>query len=139
MKNPTLIQVPSVDSRVRIRVRNTFAPNMIPPGPDSREYQGQVLKSYRWLTDRQFCLEGDADWPIRVINIDSVIDMEVLSGQLHDVDVSTESWDVAGSRGNKYQVTRDQRGWTCTCTGFQFRRQCRHVTELSEQHGKISA
>ncbi len=137
MKNT--VQIPAVNSQVRVRVRDTFAPRMIPPGPDHREYQGRVLASYRWLTDREFCLEGDESWPVRVINIDSVIDMELLSGTVRDVDVSVQSWTVEGSRGNKYQVTRDHRGWTCTCSGFQFRRRCRHVSELGEENGKVSA
>lgn len=136
---PTLIQVPSVNSQIRIRVRDNFSPRMIPPGPSSREYQGRVLDSYRWLTDRQFCMEGDADWPVRVIHVDNVIEMELLSGSMHEVDVGVKSWTVEGSRGNKYQVAKDRQGWTCTCPGFQFRRQCRHVSELSEKHGTVSA
>jgi uncharacterized Zn finger protein len=28
-------------------------------------------------------------------------------------------------------VTRNGKGWNCTCPGFQFRRQCKHVSELS--------
>lgn len=39
-------------------------------------------------------------------------------------------WYVKGSQGNQYKVTEDRGEWNCTCSGWRFRGQCRHVTEL---------
>jgi len=41
------------------------------------------------------------------------------------------SWQVAGSKGNSYTVTQELGTWSCTCSGFKFRGQCRHVEEIS--------
>lgn len=44
--------------------------------------------------------------------------------------VEGRNWTVAGSKGSIYTVTENNGLWTCTCSGFKFRNQCRHVTEL---------
>jgi hypothetical protein len=41
-----------------------------------------------------------------------------------------ETHRVPGSRGAVYTVTNDRGAWTCTCSGFKFRGQCRHVESL---------
>ena len=37
------------------------------------------------------------------------------------------NWIVEGSKGNKYTVTLTGNQWACTCTGFNYRRKCKHV------------
>jgi hypothetical protein len=39
------------------------------------------------------------------------------------------SWTVAGSKGASYTVSEHLGKWACTCAGFGFRSQCRHITE----------
>ena len=39
------------------------------------------------------------------------------------------SWQVKGSTGT-YTVTEDRGEWNCTCSGWKFLGQCRHVAEL---------
>ena len=41
------------------------------------------------------------------------------------------TWQVAGSKGNQYTVSLELGAWSCTCSGFKFRNQCRHVEEIS--------
>lgn len=40
---------------------------------------------------------------------------------------------VPGSRGDLYTVNDVDGRWSCTCSGFQFRSQCRHITLIKEQ------
>lgn len=47
--------------------------------------------------------------------------------------VEGRNWTVPGSKGAVYTVTENRGSWTCTCSGFKFRSQCRHVTELQDQ------
>lgn len=43
---------------------------------------------------------------------------------------------VKSSKGDKdYSITFDGNNWNCTCAGFGFRRNCRHVTEIKLKHG----
>lgn len=37
------------------------------------------------------------------------------------------TWEVVGSRGDKYQITETDSGLTCTCAGFRFRGDCKHL------------
>lgn len=126
------MKVPKVGSVVKVRTRYSQGPSMIPPGPAFRLFEGKILPSYKWLTDREFCLSGDVDWPIRVISMDFIEDIEMVSGEFKEVKTNVESFVVEGSKGNKYVVTRTKSGWKCTCPGFGFRGQCKHVTELSK-------
>jgi hypothetical protein len=47
-------------------------------------------------------------------------------------------WEVAGSKGKTYTVNLHDGQWGCSCPGFMFRRQCRHVTEQQEKE-QVSA
>jgi len=40
-------------------------------------------------------------------------------------------WEVAGSKGNVYRVTEANGYLSCTCSGFRFRGDCKHVKGLT--------
>lgn len=125
------MKVPVVGSKIRVRVSYWQGPKMVPPQPGFNEFEGEVLSSHKWLNDRQFCLSGSKEWPVRVINMDMVQDIQMLNGSFKNVDTGVKVFTVKGSKGNSYTVTRNGKGWTCQCPGFQFRRQCKHISELS--------
>ena len=126
------MKVPTVGSVVTVRTSYRQGASMVPPQPTFQVFEGKILPSYKWLTDREFCLSGDKDWPIRVMSMDIVEDIQLVSGEFKEVKTDVETFVVAGSKGNKYTVTRSKQGWKCTCPGFGFRSQCKHVTELSK-------
>jgi len=39
-------------------------------------------------------------------------------------------WTVKGSKGDEYKVTESGGNFNCTCSGFRFRGQCRHVENI---------
>ena len=125
------MQVPTVGSKVIISTRFVQGDKMIPPQPTVVDYEGTILNPYKWLNDRQFCLSGDKEMPIRVIDMNIVNDIKLLTGELKTIDLDTKIWNINGSKGNKYTVTRNSSKWDCTCPGFQFRKSCKHVSELS--------
>ena len=37
---------------------------------------------------------------------------------------------IKGSKGGRYVLTKGPTGkWSCSCTGYQYRRMCKHVKE----------
>ena len=42
-----------------------------------------------------------------------------------------QTWEVQGSKGNRYTVSLHAGRWSCTCPGHGFRGRCRHVDEMS--------
>jgi hypothetical protein len=39
---------------------------------------------------------------------------------------------IAGSNGAQYTVSKNGAVYSCTCTGFQFRRRCKHTQEFDK-------
>ncbi len=39
---------------------------------------------------------------------------------------------VTGSKGKTYQIRKDNNKYTCSCPGFTFRGNCKHVTSFKE-------
>ena len=65
-----------------------------------------------------------------MINLRHVRDIVYETGQVTTIDDTGRIWEITGSRGDRYLVTRDARGYSCDCKGFQFRKSCRHITEV---------
>jgi len=122
------MNIPVIDSQVRVTLRDSIGPAMIPPRAATQVLEGRVVKAHKWLTDREFCITGDAAFPVRVINSAQVEDLEIISGSAQNIDTDIKTWTVSGSRGNEYTVSRWPGGWSCTCPGFQFRKSCKHTT-----------
>ena len=59
-----------------------------------------------------------------------------LSDQKFKLDIESEIpqgrvFTVTGSKGDKYTVNEINGNWSCTCSGFKFRGECKHVKELA--------
>ena len=80
-------------------------------------------------------LVTDFDSPVRIreIPLHRITGIEYNDGRAAGREVAhddTRTWVVEGSRGSRYSVVRTKNSWTCTCPGFQFRKNCKHITEL---------
>lgn len=48
----------------------------------------------------------------------------------------TKEWEVLGSNENKYIVKQKKGIYSCTCSGFGFRRKCKHIDNIKLKYGK---
>lgn len=96
---------------------------------------GIVEKATKFTPPNFVRLVTDFDSPVRIreISLHRVTNIEYNDGRAAGLETAkddTQTWVVEGSRGSRYTVVRAQHAWTCTCPGYQFRKTCKHVTEL---------
>ena len=54
-------------------------------------------------------------------------------GEINLDEPQGQTWQVDGSGGNSYVVQKLDNVYNCTCSGFKFRGQCRHIKLIEEQ------
>ena len=120
----------NVGETVTIRVRDPRNAAVFASGVVSsyHEYTGKVLPNPKWVGNDSICLStGIAEFPFRIIDRERIIGL----GEAAPVAAPrSETFIVQGSKpGTTYTVTRDGSHWSCTCVGFGFRKDCKHVRE----------
>jgi hypothetical protein len=125
------LSIPAVGSRVRVTTRHKEIFYWATKPYREHLYEGEVVASNKWDQPNSFKLfTGNPDWPDSVIHVDNVHDIQYIKGSPgQSVESKNKTWTVTGSRGDKYVITQSGTKFTCTCSGFQFRRQCKHVKE----------
>jgi hypothetical protein len=71
----------------------------------------------------------------RFIRIDTrgrkfVINPVQFETRLREPEPEGRFWVVKGSKGDEYKITELNGNLACTCSGFRFRGQCRHVENI---------
>lgn len=116
---------------VTLTVRNPLWPRRAAYArgqPEFYSFAGTVTNAPRWAAADHIALAtGETTFPVRLIPMEDVVGMEGTA--IKAVNKPTV-WQVDGSKGSKYTVTQEGNRFSCTCAGFGFRKQCRHVDEL---------
>lgn len=101
--------------------------------------QGTVIARYSWADADTICLHTACDnVPNRVVSYSSV--RQVVKLDQHRAVVEQPqipTWTVAGSKGSVYTVSMKAKKYSCSCPGFQFRNNCRHIEQIRDQ--KVAA
>lgn len=121
----------NVGETVTVKVRNPLWParaRYAQSIPEFNIYTGTVVPTVRGYGADVLCLStGQKQFPVRIIDLDRIV------GQEKSVKTSQnnfESWVVIGSKGSKYNVTKNGKHFECSCPAYQFRRSCKHINEL---------
>lgn len=100
--------------------------------PETVRYVGELLDNPKHVADDCLVLSGDGFISYRVIPLRDLI--SVNGDPIHVEPVKkSETWMVKGSKNQEYVVTRDQNRWSCTCVGFQFHKDCKHIREKKSE------
>jgi len=123
----------NVGEVVTISVRNPRKPACYAAGVvrEFSEYTGKILPNPKWISSDVICLStGDTQFPFRIIDRERIVSVNQAAVEFAPVVSQTETFIIAGSKpGSTYTVTRDGSHWSCTCVGFGFRKDCKHVRE----------
>jgi hypothetical protein len=96
--------------------------------PEFEEFEGDIVPNPSWVANDCITMTtGNSIVPFRIIRKDLIVgNVETKKNLTSD----RETVIITSSNGKgSYTVVRDKNHWTCTCTGFAFRRSCKHITE----------
>jgi hypothetical protein len=120
----------NVGDVVTVRVRDARNPAVYVSGVvrEFNEYSGEILPNPKWVSSDSICIStGESHFPFRIIDRERIVE---LGESVVAVSSRSETFIVQGSKpGSTYTVTRDGSHWSCTCVGFGFRKDCKHVRE----------
>ena len=121
----------NVGENITIRVQDPRNPAVFANGvvQGITEYSGKVVPNPKWVSSDCICLStGDTQFPFRIIERERIL--ELGASAVASSAPRSETFIVKGSKpGSTYTVTRDGSHWSCTCVGFGFRKDCKHVRE----------
>lgn len=100
------------------------------------KYVGAIIPNPKWVAADCVCLStGDIAFPFRIIEksliVDSTTDIPY-NKPIEDKNV----FSCRGTDGSIYTITREGSQWSCTCTGFGFRKDCKHVNAAKKALSK---
>lgn len=100
--------------------------------PKVLRYTGKVTATPKWAGDDLALTTGERKFPVRLLNRSDIL---AVDGQAVAAPpaATNRSWVVEGSKGNSYTVTEERGHWNCTCSGFQFKKQCKHVADKQRE------
>ena len=132
------VAVPNIGSRVRV---TTVYPNTYAYRGEDNNYvtytrEGEVVQSI-FRDPFMFAIKtGDPDHPVSEYNAKSlhVVKIEYIIGGSKQVATDKKAWKVKSEDGkNFYIVQRIEGKFSCTCKGFEFRKDCKHIGAVSKK------
>ena len=133
-----MFQIPNVGSHIRVttRWRNHYYLTAESQPFVDFTHEGVVTPPEKWDQPFTFNMTGDSKFPIRNISLDHVVNMEIIKGGSKLVKSSPIRIFKVESGKHIYTVTKNNTKYSCTCVGFQYHKNCKHVKGV---HQKISA
>ena len=109
-------------------VRHLYASGVV--SPEFEYYSGTIIQQKYTNPDEISITTDDPRIAFRRIHRERIV--EVNDNKLEYVAAKThETIVVQGSKGDTYIVTKENGKTTCTCSGFQYRKACRHIAETA--------
>ena len=132
------VAVPTIGSRVRV---TTVYPNTYAYRGEDNNYvtytrEGEVVQSI-FRDPFMFAVKtGDPDHPVSEYNAKSlhVVKIEYIIGGSKQVATDKKAWKVKSEDGSKFYIVQRIEGkFSCTCKGFEFRKDCKHIGAVSKK------
>ena len=134
------MQYPEIGSKVDVVIDNSFVYSYLAADSKHRAkpqdvIRGTVFPAPTWASDHLCVINSDTKArnlipPHRIISINNTVVRH--KPVVKDVLLTVQS----SKTGESYNVRMDGRTkkWSCTCTGFQFHKKCRHAVRAQQQY-----
>ena len=94
-------------------------------------HSGEEVTVPKWVDYPAIALStGERNFPVRIIAKESIVKINNETTKFIAEPIEKRTIKVSGSKGSTYLVTINGKYKSCTCAGFQFRRNCRHIVEV---------
>jgi hypothetical protein len=126
----------TVGNTVTLKVKNILWPMRLAYTPyrtipEFDYYTGTVV-THKWFKPTEVGLStGDSSFPFRRIQKDRIVSVDGAESAKTPL-LGDTIFSVPGSNGNVYTVTLSNGKATCDCSGFQYRKSCKHVNTIQE-------
>ena len=100
------------------------------------EITGELLNTVKWLTPDEIAITNPSHPNgFSILHKRNILWIKDLQGRKATVKIDSDyrQWTVRGSKGNEYLVIRSKGQYNCTCPGFTFRKNCRHIAEVGSE------
>ena len=109
---------------------------------ETTDYKDSVPNGIYLLDDsksKMYAFKARGTEAIKVFKNPIRIDVRGRKFKVNDVQYKTKLreeepegrvWEVKGSKGDVYKVSELNGNWSCTCSGFKFRGDCKHVKSV---------
>lgn len=119
-----MIETLEIRNHLRPYARHSLA-------PDIYKLTGEIIPNPRWVgPDKIAMMVDDKYIPLRIIDKSNIVGK--FRGETQEPKKNTpvfKTWEIKGSKNNTYTITRDVGVFRCTCIGFQFRNNCKHINQ----------
>ena len=126
------MQIPKVGSQV---VVTTQYRNVLLGGPEFvlKYTKGVVIPPEKWVSPNEFMVAtGNPQHPKAVIHVSRVKHIEYVSGSGAVATTSSRTFRVTSKTSGKSYIVYSEGGKiSCTCTGFSYRKTCKHSEKVS--------
>jgi len=128
-----------IGEEITVEVRNTNVSYMARWWPATSVYRGQLVENLPWASKDEICMTSRrANGFIRIIRRDNIVSVVAASGGLAEEpqknsQAADQEWQVAGSKGASYLVSRRGGRWSCDCLAGAHGRACKHVAGIKDQ------
>lgn len=117
---------------MRLKVRNplwSIRDRYFFPVEEYVMYTGERIDTPKWVEYPAVCITAPIPSKIRIIPLDSVVSMDEEAVVHKPASGSSlpRVVRVPGSNGKEYLVTVQGKVKSCNCTGYGFRRTCKHL------------
>ena len=121
---------------ITLQIRNNINNRGSAYIPDVSVFTGDIIPNPNWIGSDSLCLSTGETWfPFRIIKKSEIVSSSTPI-EYNAPKTDRNVFQAKGTKGNQYTITRGGTQWSCTCVGFGFRKDCKHINAAKKMLDK---